>query len=208
MSDITTGRSAGDLQPEVPGSGGSTAEAAKEQAGAVASTAKEQTKAVAADAKAEARRLAEETRHRLRTQAAEQKSRLAETMRDVSYQLQGVARGEAPPQGLVADVTRQAADTTAQLARQLEAKQPEDLLDDVRRFARQKPGMFLLGAMAAGFVTGRLLRAADTGSVVEAAKSGAQTGGDGHESTQPWTASSTAMPAHEEGRLMQEGTRP
>jgi hypothetical protein len=40
----------------------------------------------------------------------------------------------------------------------LENRQPSELLDEVRRFARQRPGVFLLSAAAVGFIGGRLTR--------------------------------------------------
>jgi hypothetical protein len=38
----------------------------------------------------------------------------------------------------------------------LQNREPAQLLDDVRSFARRKPGLFLLGAAAAGVLAGRL----------------------------------------------------
>ena len=56
------------------------------------------------------------------------------------------------------------------------AASPAQLLDDARDFARRKPGTFLLGALAAGVVAGRLFRATADGA---AAASLADTGGTG-----------------------------
>ena len=39
-----------------------------------------------------------------------------------------------------------------------------DLLDDIRSFARRKPGAFLLGAAVAGIVAGRMFRGAKDAS--------------------------------------------
>ena len=41
-------------------------------------------------------------------------------------------------------------------AHKLQTRDPGELLDEVRSFARRKPGLFLLGAAAAGIVAGRL----------------------------------------------------
>jgi hypothetical protein len=46
------------------------------------------------------------------------------------------------------------------LAGWLEQREPGELLDEVRALARRKPGTFLLGALAAGVVAGRLTRGA------------------------------------------------
>ena len=40
----------------------------------------------------------------------------------------------------------------------IENRQPSELLEEVRRFARRRPGTFLLGAAAIGFLGGRLTR--------------------------------------------------
>lgn len=42
------------------------------------------------------------------------------------------------------------------VASRLQDREPGELLDEVRRFARRKPGMFLLGAAAGGVLAGRL----------------------------------------------------
>ena len=169
---------------------GTTATTAKDEVGSVADTARsqmsdvaaatgEQARAVVTDAKHQARRVLDESREQLRSQASEQTTKLAGSVRDVSQQLQGVAHGGVPQQGLVADLADQAAGVTSRLAYQLENRTPDELVDEVRRFARRRPGMFLLGALGAGFVAGRLVRSIDTQPLVEAAKSGADMGDDG-----------------------------
>ncbi|KZX21445.1 hypothetical protein [Rathayibacter tanaceti] len=45
------------------------------------------------------------------------------------------------------------------VAQWLEERDPSQLLDDVRSFARRRPGAFILIAAATGLVGGRLLRA-------------------------------------------------
>ena len=70
--------------------------------------------------------------------------------------------------GLAAGVAAEVADRARSLSRQLDQREPSEILDDVRRFARQRPGTFLLGALAAGVVVGRLLRG--TKDAVEAAE--------------------------------------
>jgi hypothetical protein len=41
-------------------------------------------------------------------------------------------------------------------AGKLQNREPAELLEEIRSFARRKPGMFLLGAAAAGVLAGRL----------------------------------------------------
>lgn len=58
------------------------------------------------------------------------------------------------------------------------AAQAQGVVQDAKVQARRRPGMFLLGALGAGLVVGRLVKAADTHGIVDAAK-GAVTGEDG-----------------------------
>jgi hypothetical protein len=44
------------------------------------------------------------------------------------------------------------------------------MVEDVKRFARNRPGTFLLGAAGAGFLLGRVLRSADLKQVGQAVK--------------------------------------
>src|SRR5688572_3053335 len=75
-----------------PGQPSSAGEAAQ----SVASTAKDEGRAVAATARDETARLASEARNELRKHGDEQSRRLAERVRDLGSQLDGVRRGEAP----------------------------------------------------------------------------------------------------------------
>lgn len=188
MTDITRG----DASPE-PGSLSERSEAAastaREQASTVAESAQThmsdvkddtvtQAKAVVEDAKVQANRIMDDSRRELSHQAEQQTARLASSVRDMSRQLDKVAHGGEAPQGIVGDLATQAAQATARFAETLEQRRPEELLDEVRRFARQRPGMFLLGAAGAGLLAGRLLRSVDTKDVVESAKAGARGDGD------------------------------
>lgn len=169
---------------------------AKSQAGEVAGAAGEQAKAVVEDAKYQARRVVDDSRQQLMNQASEQTTKLAGSVRDVSKQLQGVKSGQAP-QGIVGDIANEAASMTSRLAETLETRSPDELIGEVRTFARRRPGMFLLGALGAGFVAGRLVRSVDTQSLMDAAKSGADMDGDGT-SMQPHNqplASASSMPS-------------
>jgi len=143
---------------------------AREQAGVVTSTAKDEAASVMHDAKSQGRRLANQSRDQLRQTANEQGQRLAATLRDLGSQLDGMASGTTAPTGMLADVTEQAASSARQLAGTLNDKGVQGVVDDVKRFARRRPGVFIAGAVAAGIVTGRLIRSLDTGAVMDAAK--------------------------------------
>jgi len=127
----------------------------------VAETVKEKASEVTSDARQQTRRLAGQTRDELVTQAGQQKERAAGSLRSVSDELRGMA--EHGQSGLGAQLVRYGADFTDQAADFLQQREPGDLLDEVRGFARRKPGTFLLAAAAAGVVAGRLTRALAAG---------------------------------------------
>ena len=187
MSDtVTTGSTASGAQErasEVAGAAkeqaASVASTATEQATQVASAAGEQAKAVASDAKEQARQLVDNGRQQLSATATEQSQRAASSLRELGTQLQKMVSGEGPAEGPAVDIARQAAERVQRLADSLENRRPEELLNDVKRFARQRPGVFVLGALGAGFLAGRILRSVDTSSITEAAKSGAGVGQNG-----------------------------
>jgi hypothetical protein len=67
-------------------------------------------------------------------------------------------------QGMASDLVRQAADRASSVASWLETRQPGDLLTEVQRFARNRPGTFLLLAAGAGVLAGRLTRGLTAGA--------------------------------------------
>ena len=60
--------------------------------------------------------------------------------------------------GVATDLARQAADKARQAAGWLADRDPGSLLDEVRSFARKKPGTYLAIALGAGVLAGRLTR--------------------------------------------------
>jgi hypothetical protein len=85
-----------------------------------------------------------------------------------------MAQGQGPSQGMATDLAQEVSDRVRALGSHLENRDPGQLLDDARDFARRRPGTFLLGALAAGVVAGRMFRATADGA---AAASLAETGG-------------------------------
>jgi len=171
MTDPFPARTGYDVPPTA-GSGGTdstdasvkdkateSAQAGKEAVGDVAKTAAGQAKEVADEAKTQARDLAGEARTQLRNSAGEQHRNAVSNLRSLSEELRSMA-GSSEQNGVATDLVSQAADRTHSVADWLDQRRPEDLLDEVRRFARRRPGAFLLGALAAGMVAGRLTRGA------------------------------------------------
>jgi hypothetical protein len=67
-----------------------------------------------------------------------------------------MVQGDAPAPGPARDLLEQGTAKVEEFASWLQHREPADLLDEVRSFARRKPGTFLLGAALAGIVAGRL----------------------------------------------------
>lgn len=129
----------------------------------VGHTAREETKKVAAEAGTQTRNLLHEAGGELREQAAAQQERLAGGLRSLGSQLSEMADSSSEP-GMAADVARQAADRARAVAQWLEAREPGSLVQEVKSFARQRPGLFLGLAAGAGVLAGRLTRALATPS--------------------------------------------
>ena len=149
----------------------------------VAGVAADEARSVAAEATEHARTLVGEARTQLTgqvdQQTRQQKDLLASTLGTFGDDLSSMAQSGS---GLASDVAHEVADRARTLAHHLDGREPTELLDDVRRFARQRPGVFLLGALAAGVVVGRLARG--TKDAIEAADAGAD-GGSAHGSGAP-----------------------
>jgi len=158
----------------------STETGTAERAQRAASTAADEGRHVAGVAASEAQGVAAEVGHQARSvvdsavveakgqlddQSRQQKDRLAGTLATFGDDLNRMSESGS---GLAADLAHEAADHARSLSRHLDGREPSELLDDVRRFARQRPGTFLLGALAAGVVAGRLLRG--TKDAVDAAE--------------------------------------
>ncbi|WP_148613474.1 hypothetical protein [Nocardioides rubriscoriae] len=126
----------------------------------VAGVAQGEATKVVGEAAAQARSLAGEATTQVAEQVADQtrvqRDKLVGTLGSLGDDLDQMAeRGNG---GLAADVAREVAGHARSLTSYLDGREPGDLLEDVRDFARRRPGTFLLGALAAGVVAGRLAR--------------------------------------------------
>ena len=127
----------------------------------VAGVAAEQTKNVASEAGAQAQNLLSEARSQLSDQAAAQQNNLASWLPDLATELGSmVDRSDASdaPSGTATGLARQASGRAHSVAGWLEDHEPADVLAEVSRFARQRPGMFLALAAVGGLLAGRLTR--------------------------------------------------
>ncbi|HEY0890976.1 MAG TPA: hypothetical protein VGE38_15330 [Nocardioides sp.] len=99
----------------------------------------------------------------LNDQVTSQRDNLVGTLRSLGDDLERMAT-QGGTSGLAADLAREVSQRARALGSQLDGREPGQLLDDVRDFARRRPGTFLLGALAAGVAAGRIFRAAADGT--------------------------------------------
>lgn len=131
---------------------------ARSAASDVAGTAKDEAHEVQDEAIDQAKSLTASVQDEVAAQASTQQRRLAEQSRTVTDDLQRISRGERPESEMVARAVSTVAERAEAFTRQLETKEPSDILSDVRRFAARRPGTFLLLAAGAGLLAGRLTR--------------------------------------------------
>lgn len=145
---------------------GEATEVTRHAAGAaqdVAETAKAEAANVAAEVKTNAKDLLYQAKTDLTDQAGTQQQKVAEGLRSISTELHTMARSSDQP-GVASDLVRQAAERSSAVASWLDGRDPGSLLDEVKSFARQRPGTFLLLAAGAGVLAGRLSRSLSAGA--------------------------------------------
>ncbi len=136
-----------------------TAEAGKQAASEVAQTATDKAKGVADETKAQARNILGEAQGQLREQTQAQHQNLITNLRSLGDELNSMAQGSEQP-GPATDLVSQAGSRAHSAASWLDEREPAQLVDEVRAFARRRPAAFIVGALAAGVVAGRLTRGA------------------------------------------------
>jgi hypothetical protein len=147
---------------------GSATEVAKDQASEVAASAKqaggqikdvvtEQAGAITAEAGRQAKQLLGQARSELTEQAAQQQQRVAGGLHSLADELDGMVEGSAQD-GMATDLARMGADKARDVAQWLDGRDPGSLLEEVRSYARRRPGTYLAIALGAGLLAGRLTR--------------------------------------------------
>jgi hypothetical protein len=148
------------------GDGGAVQQAAgtaSEEAGRVAGVAKGQAQQVVSEIGTQARDLVGELKTQVHDQSVTQRDRLVDNLRRFGDDLDGM-RQSSSGSGLAADLTGMLASKAREVSTFLSDHEPGDLIEEVRQFARQRPGTFLLGAAVAGVIAGRLTRGAAASS--------------------------------------------
>jgi hypothetical protein len=129
----------------------------------VAGTAKQQAGQVAGEAVNQLRSLTDDARNQAAQQASGATDKLSASVRSYAGELRDLGQGRGDANGTIAGLVQQLADKGEQLADHIAAQGPNGLVQDLRSFAARRPGTFLLGALAAGVVTGRLVKGATAG---------------------------------------------
>lgn len=140
---------------EVAEVGRSSAEAGREVAGVAA----DQTGHVTQEARRQAKDLLGEARGQAMQQARLGQQRATEGLHALATELHQMADG-GERHGPASDLVQQAAGRVGDVAEWLSRREPGDLVEEVRRLARRRPGSFLIGAAIAGVMAGRLTRGA------------------------------------------------
>jgi hypothetical protein len=135
------------------------AESGRQVAGAAVSEAKD----VVAEARSQMSTLLHQLRGEATDQASAQSDRAVQGLRALGDELRQMASSSGQ-KGLATDLAGQAADRVQSFAGWLDHRQPGEVLDEVRDFARRRPGTFLAAAAVVGLVGGRLTRGIAAGS--------------------------------------------
>jgi len=162
-------------------SAASTTEAAKGAASEVASeatsaaadatqTVKAEVGSVVSDAADRAGAVLQTSRQELRTQVETKAKDLSSVLDSTASQLASMAKAADDPSSPVATLASTAAEQLRRQGQRLDEGGIDAVLQDARRLARNRPGVFMLGAIGAGFAFGRLAKHADLKQAVTTAK--------------------------------------
>jgi len=138
---------------------------AREQGRELASTATDEARSMVDVSQHEGQQMLKDVRTTVHEEAEAQAHRALQSLRSVRADLHNMAEGNGPPSAPIVDVTEQVASQVGKLADRLESRGVDGSLDDLRGYARRRPGRFLFGAFAAGFLIGRVVRNVDAPSL-------------------------------------------
>ena len=158
-------------EPESQSKAQQATAAAQEQAKEVAGTAAEAARGVAAEAGQQARQvaseasrqvrgLADQAREQARQQADNQTQRAAQSLQTLSQQFRALAEGRQEQSGEARTYLQWFADRAGEMAQHLESRGLEGVVSDIKSFARRRPGVFLAGSAATGFLVSRIAKSA------------------------------------------------
>ena len=121
----------------------------------VLDTAKHEASLLGEQAKEQAADLLGELSSDLREQASLQQQKVATNLRDISDEFRSML-DQSQASGTAATLVDQASHHSGQIADWLDQRDPGDVVDEVKQFARKRPGAFLGIALGAGLLAGRI----------------------------------------------------
>jgi hypothetical protein len=146
--------------------------------------AKQQSQQLAQQARQQASDLANRGTEQAKSQLANQKHNTSQRLTPIQSALRETAQQlRKQGQGSVGQYADRAADQVERFSTYLRETDVDEIMDEVRDFARRRPGLFLGGAAAVGFLATRFLKSSS--------EEGASTTGDGPSAIPP-TATSRA----------------
>lgn len=153
---------------------------AQDAASNVAGTAGERAREIQQQAGTHARGVAQEAGRQVRSRAQQETERAGTALSTAGDQLRALAEGRTDEAGVFGDYAQQAADSVSRWADSIQDRGFDGLVDDLRTYARRKPGVFLVSAVAAGVIAGRFGRnlreemSDDSGSGYSSSSSGSR----------------------------------
>lgn len=145
--------------PTASDRGQGTAATAADQGKHLGGVAAEEAQNVAGDVAEQLRSLLDDTAQQVSEQSSVQRDRLVELLKGLSHDLHQMADA-SNGSGLAGQLVRGGAERAQAVSSRLDGREPSELVDEVRSFARRKPGVFLAGALVVGVVAGRFARGA------------------------------------------------
>jgi hypothetical protein len=130
----------------------------------VAAEATEGVRAAVDEARTQVQSLISGTRDEVRSQAEVRTAKASEGLRGIATQFHAIASGHPEEAPQLSGYLREAEQRVSAFATRLDDRGPQGVMEDVTRFARRRPGTFLLCAAGIGFVAGRAVRASAAAS--------------------------------------------
>jgi ElaB/YqjD/DUF883 family membrane-anchored ribosome-binding protein len=149
------------------------------------------------EAKVRAGRLLDDAKGRARSAIDQRKEGLAQDVGDFAHALRASASDlQDHHKGYVAQYVEQAASSVEQIADTLHRQDLKELMRHTEDFARRQPGLFIGGAVAAGFALARFLKSSAERRTMEEREAGRREGGhEARSGAPPMPSASTASHA-------------
>lgn len=152
-----TAAAAADLTDAAATAAADVRDVVTDRAAGVAEVVKNEAAQLSDEARLQLRELVTQASGQVREQADTGRQQVADLLRSLAGEL-GEMASRSQQDGPVTALAKQAAHRTGELSHWLQDASTNDVLDELRRFARRRPATFLIGAAIAGVVVGRLTR--------------------------------------------------